>query len=103
MGTIINKKIIEFGAKYGLNIVAQRKREGGKLTTITHYSISTDTGINLGRIHPACDYTTFLEIIVFRAIAEAERLSDLCTVQEEENAELCADFIALKEEATNDN
>ena len=62
-----------------------------------YYSISTDSGIKLGRIQPDCSYEQFLEKIALEAICEAERLSDLTKVMEEEYGELCDDYAALKE------
>ena len=67
-----------------------------------YYTISTDTGIVLGRIKPDCSYEQFLEKIALNAICEAERLSDVIIVMEEEYAELCEDYTALKEEVTDE-
>ena len=94
MGTIINKKIIEFGAQHRLNIVAQRNR---KFRIVHTYTVRTDNGTLLCRISPDCSYEQFLEKIAIKAISEAERLYNLTDEMEEENAELWEDFIALKE------
>ena len=102
MGAIINKRIIEFGANHALNILGNYGRDR-RAREVKYYSISTDSGIKLGRIQPDCSYEQFLEKIALEAICEAERLSDVITVMEEEYAELCEDYTALKEEATNDN
>lgn len=102
MGAIINKRIIEFGANHALNILGNYGRDR-RAREVKYYTISTDTGIVLGRIKPDCSYEQFLEKIALNAICEAERLSDVITVMEEEYAELCEDYEALKEEATNDN
>ena len=101
MGTIINRKIIEFGANNALNILGNYGRDRNA-RKVKSYTISTDTGILLGRIQPNCSYEQFLEKIALEAICEAERLSDVITVMEEEYAELCEDYTALKEEATHD-
>lgn len=101
MANIINKRIIEFGANHALNILGNYGRDR-KARKVKSYTISTDTGILLGRIQPDCSYEQFLEKIALEAICEAERLSDVITVMEEEYAELCEDYTALKEEATNE-
>lgn len=108
MGVIINKKIIEFGANNALNILGNYGRDR-KAREVKYYTISTDTGIALGKIKPNCTYEQFLEKIALEAICEAERLSDVITVMEEEYAELCEgytelyeDYTALKEEATDE-
>ena len=108
MGDIINKRIIEFGANNALNILGNYGRDR-KARKVKSYTISTDTGILLGRIQPDCSYEQFLEKIALEAICEAERLSDVITVMEEEYAELCEgytelyeDYTALKEEATDE-
>lgn len=101
MGAIINKRIIEFGADHSLNILGNYGRDR-RAREVKHYSISTDSGIKLGRIKPDCSYEQFLEKIALNAICEAERLSDVITVMEEEYAELCEDYTALKEETNND-
>lgn len=97
MGAIINKRIIEFGANHALNILGNYGRDR-RAREVKYYTISTDTGIVLGRIKPDCSYEQFLEKIALNAICEAERLSDVITVMEEEYAELCEDYTALKEE-----
>lgn len=96
MSAIINKKIIEFGANNALNILGNYGRDRNA-RKVKSYTISTDTGILLGRIQPNCSYEQFLEKIALEAICEAERLSDVITVMEEEYAELCEDYKALKE------
>lgn len=101
MGAIINKKIIEFGANNALNIVGQFGRDR-RARQVKYYTISTDTDISLGRIKPDCTYEQFLEKIALEAICEAERLSDLTKVMEEEYAALEDDYVALKEEATDE-
>ena len=101
MGAIINKRIIEFGANHALNILGNYGRDR-RAREVKNYTISTDTGIVLGRIKPDCSYEQFLEKIALNAICEAERLSDVITVMEEEYAELCEDYTALKEESTHD-
>lgn len=101
MSAIINKRIVEFGANNCLNILGNYGRDR-KAREVKSYTISTDTGILLGRIQPDCTYEQFLEKIALEAICEAERLSDVITVMEEEYAELCEDYTALKEEANND-
>lgn len=97
MGAIINKRIIEFGANHALNILGNYGRDR-RAREVKYYTISTDTGIVLGRIKPDCSYEQFLEKIALNAICEAERLSDVIIVMEEEYAELCEDYTALKEE-----
>lgn len=101
MGVIIDKKIIEFGANNCLNILGNYGRDR-KAREVKYYTISTDTGIVLGRIKPDCSYEQFLKKIALNAICEAERLSDVITVMEEEYAELCEDYTALKEEVTDE-
>lgn len=101
MGVIINKKIIEFGANNALNIIGNYGRDR-RARQVKYYTISTDTGIVLGRIKPNCSYEQFLEKIALNAICEAERLSDVIIVMEEEYAELCEDYTALKEEVTDE-
>ena len=94
MGAIINEKIIESGANHALNILGNYGRDR-RAREVKYYTISTDTGIVLGRIKPECSYEQFLEKITLNAICEAERLSDVITVMEEEYAELCEDYEAL--------
>ena len=101
MGAIINGKIIEFGANNALNIVGNYGRNRRE-RQVKFYTVSTDTGIVLGSIKPDCSYEQFLEKIAINAISEAERLSDLTKVMEEEYAALCVDYVALKEEATDE-
>lgn len=108
MGVIIDKKIIEFGASHSLNILGNYGRDR-KAREVKYYTISTDTGMVLGRIKPDCSYEQFLEKIALNTICEAERLSDVINVMEEEYAELCEgytelyeDYTALKEEATDE-
>lgn len=108
MGAIINKRIVEFGANHSLNILGNYGRDR-RAREVKYYTISTDTGIVLGRIKPDCSYEQFLEKIALNAICEAERLSDVINVMEEEYAELCEgytelyeDYTALKEEATDE-
>ena len=101
MGAIINKRIIKFGANHALNILGNYGRDR-RAREVKYYTISTDTGIVLGRIKLDCSYEQFLEKIALNAICEAERLSDVITVMEEEYAELCEDYTALKEEATDE-
>ena len=108
MGVIIDKKIIEFGANNCLNILGNFGRDR-KAREVKYYTISTDTGIVLGRIKPDCSYEQFLEKIALNTICEAERLSDVINVMEEEYAELCEGYTelyegytALKEEATDE-
>ena len=101
MGAIINKRIVEFGANHSLNILGNYGRDR-KAREVRYYTISTDTGIFLGRIQPDCSYEQFLEKTALEAICEAERLTDLTKVMEEEYRELCDDYTALKEEATNE-
>lgn len=101
MGVIIDKKIIEFGANNCLNILGNYGRDR-KAREVKYYTISTDTGIVLGRIKPDCSYEQFLEKIALNAICKAERLSDVIIVMEEEYAELCEDYTALKEEVTDE-
>ena len=101
MGAIINKRIIEFGANHALNILGNYGRDR-RAREVKHYTISTDTGIVLGRIKPDCTYEQILEKIALNAICEAERLSDVIIVMEEEYAELCEDYTALKGEATDE-
>lgn len=101
MGAIINEKIIKFGADNRLNILGNYGRNR-KARKVKSYTISTDTGIVLGRIKPDCSYEQLLEKIALNAICEAERLSDVINVMEEEYAELCEDYTALKEETNND-
>ena len=85
MGTIINRKIIEFGAQHELNIVAKRRREGRHLTGIAYYNIYTRDGVHLGRISAEYSYEQFLEKIAINAISEAQitLLSD--KIKEEED------------------
>ena len=108
MDAIINEKIIEFGANHALNIIGNYGRDR-KAREVMYYTISTDTGIVLGRIKPDCSYEQFLEKIALNTICEAERLSDVINVMKKEYAELCEgytelyeDYTALKEEASND-
>lgn len=101
MGAIINKRIVEFGANHSLNILGNYGRDR-KAREVKYYTISTDTGIVLGKIKPDCSYEQFLEKIALNAICEAERLSYVITIMEEEYAELCEDYTALKEETTHD-
>ena len=96
MGAIINKRIVEFGANNSLNILGNYGRDR-KAREVKYYKVSTDTDIFLGRIKPDCTYEQFLEKIAINAISEAERLSDLTKVMEEEYAALCDDYTALKE------
>ena len=96
MGVIIDKKIIEFGANNCLNILGNYGRDR-KAREVKYYTISTDTGILLGKIQPDCSYEQFLEKIALEAICEAERLSDLIDVLAAEHNELCEDYKALKE------
>jgi hypothetical protein len=97
--TILNKKIIEFADEHDLNLIGNYGRDR-RAREVKYYTISTDTGIVLGRIKPDCSYEQFLEKIALNAMCEAERLSDVINVMEEEYAELCEDYTALKEEAT---
>lgn len=95
MGVIIDKKIIEFGANHCLNILGNYGRDR-RAREVKHYSISTDSGIKLGRIQPDCSYEQFLEKIALEAICEAERLSDVITVMEEEYAEMCEELESIR-------
>ena len=95
MGAIINKRIIEFGDNHALNILGNYGRDR-RAREVRYYTISTDTGIVLGRIKPDCSYEQFLEKIALNAMCEAERLSDVINVMEEEYAELCEDYTALR-------
>ena len=88
MGAIINKRIIEIGDNHALNILGNYGRDRSA-REVKYYTISTDTGIVLGRIKPDCSYEQFLEKIALNAMCEAERLSDVINVMEEEYAELC--------------
>lgn len=99
MGAIINKRIVEFGANNSLNILGNYGRDR-KAREVKYYTISTDTGIVLGRIKPNCSYEQFLEKIALMAICEAERLSDAINVMEKEYAELCEGYTELYEDYT---
>lgn len=99
--TSLNKKILEYADEHCLYILGQYGRDR-RAREVKYYTLSTDTGIVLGRIKPDCSYEQFLEKIALNAICEAERLSDVTIVMEEEYAELCEDYTALKEEATNE-
>jgi len=101
MGAIINKRIIEFGANHALNILGNYGRDR-RAREVKYYTISTDTGIVLGRIKPDCSYEQFLEQIAIKAISEAERLYDLNEEMEREYRDLWDDYVALKEEATDE-
>lgn len=101
MGAIINEKIIEFGANNALNIIGQYGRDR-KCREVKYYTISSSTGVYLGSIKPDCSYEQFLEKIAIKAISEAKRLYDLTDAMEAAYNELCKNYEALKEEATND-
>ena len=97
----LNEKILKFADEHDIYIMGHKGRDR-KNKEIKCYSVSTDLDIVLGRIKPDCSYEQFLEKIALNAICESERLSDVITVMEEEYAELCEDYTALKEEATNE-
>ena len=99
--TSLNKKILEYADEHCLYILGQYGRNR-RAREVKYYTVSTDTDISLGRIKPDCTYEQFLEKIALNAICEAERLSDVIIVMEEECAELCEDYTALKEETNND-
>lgn len=99
--TSLNKKILEFADEHCLYILGQYGRNR-RAREVKYYTVSTDTDISLGRIKPDCTYEQFLEKIALEAICEAERLSDLTKVMEEEYAALCVDYVSLKEEATDE-
>lgn len=101
MGVIINKKIIEFGANNALNIIGNYGRDR-RARQVKYYTISTDTGIVLGRIKPDCSYEQFLEKIASNAILEVGRLYNLNDELEQDYEDMCGNFVALKEEVTND-
>lgn len=101
MGAIINKKIIEFGTNNALNIIGQYGRDR-KAREVKYYTISTDTGIVLGRVKPDCSYEQFLEKIASNAILEVGRLYNLNDELEQDYEDLFGNFVAFKEEATHD-
>lgn len=101
MSAIINKKIIEFGANNALNIIGQYSRFR-KNRDLKYYTITTDREVYLGKIKPDCSYEQFLEQIAIKAISEAERLYDLNEEMEREYRDLWDDYVALKEEATDE-
>lgn len=101
MGAIINEKIIEFGANNALNILGNYGRDR-RAREVKYYTISTDTGIVLGRIKPDCSYEQFLEKIASNAILEVGRLYNLNDELEQDYEDMFGNFVALKEEATND-
>ena len=101
MGAIINEKIIEFGANNALNIIGQYGRDR-KAREVKYYTISTEEDIAIGTIKPGCSYEQFLEKIAIKAISEVKRLYDLTDAMEAAYNELCKNYEALKEEATND-
>lgn len=101
MSAIINKKIIEFGANNALNIIGQYSRFR-KNRDLKYYTITTDREVYLGKINPDCSYEQFLEQIAIKAISEAERLYDLNEEMEREYRDLWDDYVALKEEATDE-
>lgn len=100
MGAIINKKIIEYGVANNLNIIGQYGRDR-KCREVKYYTVSTDTGIVLGRIKPDCSYEQFLEKIASKAILEVGRLYNLNDELEQDYEDMCGNFATLKE-ATND-
>ena len=95
--TSLNKKKLEFADEHCLYILGQYGRNR-RVREAKYYTVSTDTDISLGRVKPDCSYEQFLEEIAINAISEAERLSDLCIVQEEEYGELYDNYATLKEE-----
>ena len=97
----MDNKIAQYAEANNLNITGQYGRNR-RAREVKYYTVSTDTDISLGRIKPDCNYEQFLEEIAINAISEAERLSDLTKVMEEEYAALCVDYVALKEEATDE-
>ena len=101
MSAIINKRIIEFGANNALNILGNYGRDR-KAREVKYYTISTDTGIVLGRIKPDCSYEQFLEKIASNAILEVGRLYNLNNELEQDYEDLFGNFVAFKEEATHD-
>lgn len=101
MGAIINEKIIEYGVANNLNIIGQYGRDR-KAREVKYYTISSSTGVYLGSIKPDCSYEQFLEKIAIKAISETERLYDLTDAMEAAYNELCENYEALKEEATDE-
>lgn len=99
--TSLNKKILEYADEHCLYILGQYGRNR-RAREVKYYTVFTDTDISLGRIKPDCSYEQFLEKIALNAMCEAERLSDVINVMEEEYAELCEDYTTLKEEATDE-
>lgn len=97
MGVIIDKKIIEFGASHSLNILGNYGRDR-KAREVKYYTISTDTGIVLGRIKPDCSYEQFLEKIANNAIFEAERLYRDSEELRQTNEELCKELEFIRAE-----
>lgn len=96
MGAIINKRIIEFGANHALNILGNYGRDR-RAREVKYYTISTDTGIVLGRIKPDCSYEQFLEKIASNAILKVGGLCDLNDEIEQEYGELYDNYATLKE------
>lgn len=96
MGTIINKKIIEFAFKNSLNVVGQHGRDR-KSRDVKYYIISTKEGIAIGTIKPDCSYEQFLEKIASNAILKVGGLCDLNDEIEQEYGELYDNYATLKE------
>ena len=96
--TSLNKKILEYADEHCLYILGQYGRSR-RAREVKYYTVFTDTDISLVRVKPDCSYEQFLEEIAINAISEAERLSDLTKIMEEEYAALEDDYVALKEEA----
>ena len=99
--TSLNKKILEYADEHCLYILGQYGRNR-RAREVKYYTVFTDTDISLGIVKPDCSYEQFLEEIAINAISEAERLSDLTKIMEEEYAALEDDYVAFKEEATDE-
>ena len=101
MSAIINEKIIEFAVKNSLNAVGQYGRDR-KSRDVKYYIISTKEGIAIGTIKPDCSYEQFLEKIASNAILKMGGLCDLNDEIEQDYEDLYGNFVALKEEATDE-
>lgn len=97
----LDEKILKFASENDLYIEGQCGRDR-KCREAKFYTIFTEDCLVMVSINPDCTYEQFLEKIANSAIFEAERLYNLNEEMEREYRDLWDDYVALKEEATDE-
>ena len=97
----LDEKILKFASENDLYIEGQCGRDR-KCREAKFYTIFTEDCLVMASINPDCTYEQFLEKIANSAIFEAERLYNLNEEMEREYRDLWDDYVALKEEATDE-